>query len=271
MGNVTILTRFSRREESIPPALEPLRPTADSLVVHILFLDLVGYSKLPMEAQLRASAELAQAVRACKTFEASEHYGAVTCMDTGDGMVLAFEGEPTAPAVLALELAGARGRRPDSEIRMGLHSGPVMRVRDINSRTNYKGVGMNVAQRVMDCALAGQITLSEHHATILRSYTGWTERIDTVGTVTVKHGLKLRICEIRHDHAPRETLSHKLHRELPPLHPTIRWLSILALIAFLAAGTWSLSYQAFSFTPNYEDVAASSKQVTNAFGTGAEE
>jgi class 3 adenylate cyclase len=204
---------------------------SESLIIHVLFIDIVGYSKLSMEDQQRASSDLTKCVRRGAIFQTAFRSGALTCLDTGDGMAIAFEGNPTAPAFMAIEIADCRGKSPDYAIRMGIHSGPAIRVRDINGMQNFKGVGMNVTQRVMDCGDDGQIMMTEHYASILRSYEGWSTHIAYRGTQTVKHGVKLRVCELIHQHSPRHLLADALLRELPSVSAAIRWIGILATIA----------------------------------------
>lgn len=214
------------------------RPCSESLIVHVLFIDLVGYSKLTMEKQYEASCDLAECVQGTNTFHRALQNGIVTCMDTGDGMALAFKGDPLLPARLSLEIAHARGFEPERPIRMGLHSGPVMCVQDINDKPNYKGVGMNIAQRVMDCAIGGQIALTEHYASILRSYDGWSEKIVYRGIQTVKHGLKLRVCELLHPFAPRQPMKAVLSRELPAMPTFVRLAGLGVVMGALFLNAW---------------------------------
>ena len=211
----------------------------DSLIVHVLFVDLVGYSKLSMEKQERASRQLADAVRSSAIYRSALEKDSLTCLDTGDGMALVFEGDPTAPAFAAIDLAKCRGAHPEHPVRMGLHSGPAMRVRDINDRQNFKGVGVNIAQRVMDCGEGGQIMMTEHYASILRSYEGWSDVVLSRGLRTVKHGVKLRVCELAHEYGPTSTLSAKLTKPLPALPGTYKWTGIIVLIMLVVAGWWA--------------------------------
>lgn len=214
-------------------AQETPAPSPDSLIVHVLFIDLVGYSKLTMEEQKRSSRELAESVMETAGFRIGIETGVLTCLDTGDGMALVFEGDPTAPALTSLEVAACRGCSPKRPIRMGIHSGPAMRVLDINGKVNFKGVGVNVTQRVMDCAIPGQITMTEHYASILRSYEGWNERILSRGPYTVKHGLRIRVCELLYPFSPKMPLSYHLHKELPAVPYGARWLGICLLLVFI--------------------------------------
>jgi len=131
----------ARRTAAEPGALE---------MAHVLFTDLVGYSLLPMDRQKQCLAELQAAVRAAPRFRASEKSGDIITLPTGDGMALVFFGDPTAPAQCAVQLAAALKNNPHLKLRMGIHSGPVYRVADVNANANVAGGGINVAQRVMD-------------------------------------------------------------------------------------------------------------------------
>ena len=208
-----------------------------------------------MEEQERASNELTDCVKNISAYTEARLQSNITCLDTGDGMILAFEGNPTAPAQAALQIAQCRGPAPDRQIRMGLHSGPVTRVTDINGHPNFKGVGVNVAQRIMDCAAGGHIMLTEHYASIIRSYEGWSERIIPRGTQIAKHGLKIRVCELRHDFAGKIPLSEKLHQPIRPVPAAVRWLGILALIALCATSIWTVVMYG---PPSSGDIAGSS-------------
>lgn len=187
-----------------------------------------------MEAQERASIELTECVAETATYKRSIESSRLTCLDTGDGMALIFEGHPVTPAEASLEIAASRGMKPRWPIRMGIHSGPVTRVSDINGKQNFKGEGINTAQRVMDCAGGGRIMLTDRYATILRSYEGWKSRTVDQGVRTVKHGAQLRVWELKHDYSPKQQLSEVLHRELPPLSKPVRWAAILLCIALYA-------------------------------------
>lgn len=199
-----------------------------------------------MEGQEQASCELTEIVQATDGFKHGIESGTLTCMDTGDGMVLAFEGDPTAPAYASLQIAIARGSSPERPIRMGLHSGPVVRVRDINGRFNFKGVGMNVAQRVMDCAHGGQITMTEHYASLLRSYDGWGERIVSRGEFTVKHGLKLRVCELLHPYSPKQHFQGALRQNLTPVSKTAKMFGLSTVVAVSGLNLYFLATWPFT-------------------------
>ena len=126
-------------------------------IAHVLFIDIVGYSKLSINEQRAAVDELNQVVRASEQFQRAEAAGRLIKIPTGDGMALVFYTSPEAPAQCALEISRALKEHPRLQLRMGVHSGPVSGVIDVNGRANLAGAGINMAQRVMDCGDAGHI------------------------------------------------------------------------------------------------------------------
>src|SRR6266576_566715 len=133
-------------------------------IAHILLIDVVGYSKLLVNEQIELLQELSRIVRSTECFRAAETSGKLIRVPTGDGMALLFFRSPEEPAQCALEISKALKDHPHIELRMGVHSGPVNQVTDVNDRTNIAGAGINVAQRVMDCGDAGHILLSKQLA-----------------------------------------------------------------------------------------------------------
>ena len=138
-------------------------------VGHILFLDIVGYSKLLIDDQKEWVQELNQIVRETGQFRAAEAKGNLTRLPTGDGMVLVFIDNPEAPMECALEITEALQSHPKLNVRMGIHSGPVNAFADVNDQFNLAGAGIDVAQRVMYCGDAGHILLSKRFAEDLQS------------------------------------------------------------------------------------------------------
>ncbi len=134
-----------------------------------MFIDIVGYSKLSINEQRAAVDELNEIVRASEQFQKAEAAGRLIKIPTGDGMALVFYTSPEAPVQCALEISRALKDHPELQLRMGMHSGPVSGVIDVNERANLAGAGINVAQRVMDCGDAGHILLSKHVAEDLRA------------------------------------------------------------------------------------------------------
>jgi class 3 adenylate cyclase len=148
-------------------------------VGHILFLDIVGYSKLLADEQKELVQWLNQIVRDTEQFRAAEAEGKLTRLPTGDGMVLVFTNNPEAPVECALEISKALQSHPELKVRMGIHSGSVNPVADVNDQSNLLGAGINVAQRVMYCGDAGHILLSKHFAEDLEHYAHWRPHLHT--------------------------------------------------------------------------------------------
>src|SRR6266513_2538839 len=142
-------------------------------IAHVLFIDSVGYSKLSINEQHAAVEELNRIVRASEQFQRAEAANRLLKIPTGDGMALVFYTTPEAPAQCAVEVSRALKKHPRLQLRMGIHSGPVSGVVDVNERANIAGAGINIAQRVMDCGDAGHILLSKHVAEDLEEYERW--------------------------------------------------------------------------------------------------
>src|SRR6266404_9617430 len=137
---------------------------------HVLFIDIVGYSKLLINEQSEQLEKLREIVRATEQFRAAQAEGKLLRLPTGDGGALVFRTTPEAPVACAVEISKALKNYPDLQVRMGIHSGPVQEVTDLNEQANIAGVGINIAQRVMDCADAGHILLSKRVADDLEQY-----------------------------------------------------------------------------------------------------
>ncbi|MBC7807559.1 MAG: AAA-like domain-containing protein, partial [Akkermansiaceae bacterium] len=180
---------------------------------HILFLDLVGFSRSLMEQQDRSSRELRTLVRATPEFQRAEQRGELIGSDTGDGMALIFFRDPLSPIRCAIEIARSLTTRPQLQIRMGVHSGPVIRVPDINGNENVSGTGINIAQRLMDCGDNGHILLSAMSAEVVREFESYSDCLADLGEVVVKHGEKLRVFnlvldEVGNRHIPTRVRNH---------------------------------------------------------------
>lgn len=158
-------------------------------IAHVLFTDIVGYSKQPIDKQSELLGQLNQIVRATEQFKAAEAVGKLVRLPTGDGMALAFFTSVDAPVRCALEVAEALKSRPEIELRMGVDSGPVDQILDVNDRPNVAGAGINMAQRVMDCGDAGHILLSRRVAADLAQYSKWQPHLHDLGEAEVKHGV----------------------------------------------------------------------------------
>src|SRR5207244_1616968 len=179
-------------------------------IAHVLFIDIVGYSKLSINDQNRAVEELNQLVRASEQFQLAEAAGRLLKIATGDGIALVFYTNPEAPAQCAVEISRARKDHPRLQLRMGIHSGPVSGVIDVNDRPNLAGAGLNMAQRVMDCGDAGHILLSRHVAEDLEEYEQWRPLLHDLGACEVKHGLCVSVVNLYADQFDYETLPRKL-------------------------------------------------------------
>src|SRR6266516_3739644 len=170
-----------------------LQPNAELEIAHVLFIDVVGYSRLLINEQSALLAELNQLVRTTHHFHTAEAAGKLIRIPVGDGMALVFFTSPEAPVQCALEICKALREHPHIHLRMGIHSGPVDPVTDVNDRSNVAGAGMNIAQRIMDCADDGHILLSKRVAEDLAQYGHWKSRLHDLGEIEVKHGAVVSI------------------------------------------------------------------------------
>src|SRR5881227_3505562 len=170
-------------------------------IVHVLFLDIVGYSKRLTDEQQELIDRLNQAVRGSDEFKKAAAAGRLIKIPTGDGMALIFYKSPEQPVNCALEISRALRNSSDLPVRMGVHSGPVSAVTDLNGRTNAAGVGINVAQRVMDCGDTGHILLSKRVAEDLQQYSRWRPHLHDLGEVEVKHGERVHVFNFYTDDA----------------------------------------------------------------------
>src|SRR6187397_1249402 len=175
-------------------------------------MDVVGYSKLLVNEQIELLEELKQIARSTECFRAAEARGELIRVPTGDGMTLIFFHSPEEPAQCALEISKALQDHPRIQLRMGVHSGPVSRVTDVNEKTNIAGSGINVAQRVMDCGDAGHILLSAHVAEDLAEYRHWQPCLHDLGECEVKYGLRLHLVNLYKDDLGNPHLPEKLKR-----------------------------------------------------------
>jgi adenylate cyclase len=155
---------------------------------HVLFIDIVGYSKLLINEQSEQLQNLKQIVRGTEQFRIAEAQGKLLRLPTGDGGALVFRTSPEAPVKCAMEINKALKNHPELRVRMGIHSGPVNATTDLNEQANIAGAGINIAQRVMDCGHAGHILLSRHVADDLKHYARWRPYLHEIGECKVKHG-----------------------------------------------------------------------------------
>src|SRR6266576_5890601 len=190
----------------------PAELTSDAKfeIGHVLFIDIVGYSKLLLNEQRSLVEALNQIVRQTNEFQTAEAEGKLVRLPTGDGMALVFYNAPEAPVECALEIARALNDHSHLKVRMGVHSGPVSSVLDVNERSNVAGAGINIAQRVMDCGDAGHILLSKRTADDLGQYGRWQPDLHDLGEVEVKHGLRLGIVNLYRDSVGNPQLPKKI-------------------------------------------------------------
>src|SRR6516162_11744122 len=166
---------------------------------HVLFIDIVGYSKLLINEQRERIQELREIVRGTEQFRLAEADGKLMRLPTGDGGALVFRNSPEAPVLCALEISKALKNHPELHVRMGIHSGPVNEIADLNEQANIAGAGINTAQRVMDCGDAGHILLSKHVADDLEQYPRWRPYLHPLGECTVNHGARVGVVNFYND------------------------------------------------------------------------
>jgi TolB-like protein/Tfp pilus assembly protein PilF/class 3 adenylate cyclase len=168
-------------------------------IAHVLFIDIVGYSKLLIDEQRDYLHTLNEVVRETDSFRAAEAAGKLTRLPTGDGMALVFATTPDAPVSCALQVSKALRSHPELGVRMGIHSGPVSGITDVNDRSNVAGAGINLAQRVMDCGDAGHVLLSKHVADDLEQYRQWRSHLHDLGECAVKHDVRVHVVNLYTD------------------------------------------------------------------------
>src|SRR5262245_18390241 len=218
-------------KESQPPEFE---------LAHVLFTDLVGYSKHPIDEQTWLLQHLQEVVSATASFRQAQASRRLLRLPTGDGMALVFFDDPLAPARCAVEIARELKSRPEIELRMGIHTGPVQRFADINQNLNIAGGGVNAAQRVMDCGEAGHILLSKTVADLLSQLSEWAGRLEDLGEQVVKHGVKLHLFNLYTGDAGNPTPPEKLRlqrsKTIQPATPNPLWLILSVLFLALTVG-----------------------------------
>src|SRR6266513_1639757 len=240
-----------------------VEPNADLQleIGYLLLIDVVGYSKLLVNEQVELLQELNQIVRSTLSFRNAEANGKLIRLPTGDGMALVFFRSPEEPAQCALEIHTALKSHPHLQLRMGVHSGPVNQITDVNDRSNVAGTGINVAQRVMDCGDAGHILLSKHVADDLAQYRHWQPYLHDCGEGEVKHGLRISLVNLYKEGLGNPAIPEKLKRgqrwkkggtPVRPVRP-LRWLKFALVAALLLAAlaltsTFLISFRRASST-----------------------
>ncbi len=205
-------------------------------IAHVLFIDVVGYSKLLVNEQREILQQLNQFVRKTPQFRKSERGGELIRIPSGDGMALVFFHSPEEPVQCALEIARAVRNDPKIHLRMGVHSGPIDQIEDVNGRSNVAGVGINLAQRLMDCGDAGHILVSKRVADDLAQDSLWQPLLHELGEIEVKHGVKLGIVSLYTaelgNSQPPEKLSHiaAAAPKLPSVPSAQKSIAVLAFV-----------------------------------------
>jgi TolB-like protein/class 3 adenylate cyclase/Tfp pilus assembly protein PilF len=179
---------------------------------HVLFIDIVGYSKLLIDEQRDYLHTLNEVVRRTDSFRAADAAGKLTRLPTGDGMALVFATTPDAPVSCAIEISNALRSHPELQVRMGIHSGPVSGITDVNDRSNVAGAGINLAQRVMDCGDAGHILLSKRVADDLEQYRQWRSHLHDLGECEVKHDVRVHVVNLYTDELGNRELPEKFQQ-----------------------------------------------------------
>src|SRR5881398_794585 len=223
-------------------------------IAYVLFIDIVGYSKLLIDQQRRWLELLNELVRGTEQFRKAEANHRLITIPTGDGMALVFYNAPEAPVECALEISRAAREHPELKLRMGVHSGPVSGVVDVSGRSNIAGAGINIAQRVMDCGDAGHVLISKHMAEDLEQYGHWKRNLHDLGECEVKHGVRVAVVNLYTEdfgnpEVPQKFLQARHKAAAVPVAAEKRtrsrsWIiaaAALVLIAALVAGVFFLS------------------------------
>ena len=203
-------------------------------IAHVLFIDIVGYSTFSAHEQNSRIEELNQIVRLSEQFQKAQAAKRILKVPSGDGMALVFYKSPEEPAQCAFEISRALKEHPRLRIRMGIHSGLVSAVVDVDERTNVAGPGINRAQRVMDCGDAGHILVTRHVAEDLAEYERWRPFLHDIGTFEVKHGVQVNVTNLYSDQVGNPQLPSKLEATRQR-RVRIRWAEIAASLLVLAA------------------------------------
>jgi TolB-like protein/Flp pilus assembly protein TadD/class 3 adenylate cyclase len=202
-------------------------------IAHVLFIDIVGYSKLSINEQQAAVDELTQIVRLTEQFQKADAADRLIKIATGDGMALVFYTSPEAPVRCATEICRALKDHPHLPIRMGIHSGPVSGVVDVTGRANLTGAGLNVANRVMECGDAGHILVSKHVAEDLSEFEEWRSLLHDLGTCEVKHGKQVAVINLWSDDVGNRRIPERFQL-FRKRRARVRWAAAAAALLLLA-------------------------------------
>src|SRR6266550_6013368 len=222
-----------KERSSFPRMPTEIKKKIELEVVHVLFLDIVGYSRRLTNEQQTLIDQLNQVVRSSEEFQSAEAAGRLIKIPTGDGMALVFYKSPAQPVECALEISHALKTHPELRVRMGVHSGPVSAVTDLNDCTNAAGIGINMAQRVMDCGDAGHILLSQRVAEDLAQYGEWQPQLHDLGEVEVKHGVRVHVFNLYNKELGNREVPEKLRQAKGQTAPAVLgrseelWVAVL--------------------------------------------
>ena len=203
-------------------------------IAHVLFIDIVGYSKLPTTEQNQTIAKLNELVQNTERFQAAEKADRLLRIPTGDGMALVFYTTPEEPVRCAVAISRALKDFPNLQVRMGVHSGSVSGVVGVDGRANVAGAGINIAQRVMNCGDGGHILLSKHAADDLAEYEHWRPLLHDLGSCEVKHGVRVSVTNLYSDEVGNGQLPSKLEA-IKKHRARVRWAEIATTLVALAA------------------------------------
>ena len=232
-------------------------------IAHVLFMDVVGFSKLLINDQTEILEKLNRLVRETLHFREAEAAGKLIRLATGDGMALVFSNSAEAPVECALEISKALQSYPQIQLRMGVHSGPVNAVSDVNDRSNVTGAGINMAQRVMDCGDAGHILLSRHVAEDLEQYRQWQPCLHDLGECEVKHGARVHVFNLYTDGVGNPEVPEKFQQAkekeqtvpavstaaVKPAAPSRAWIVALVIATAAVAGLYIFSHRSGPTAP----------------------
>jgi len=232
-------------------------------IAHVLFIDIVGYSKLLINEQSEQMQKLREIVRGTEQFRLAEAEGKLLRLPTGDGGALVFRTSPEAPVLCALEISKELKKHPELRVRMGIHSGPVNEITDLNEQANIAGAGINVAQRVMDCGDSGHILLSKHVADDLEQYRQWQPCLHDLGECEVKHGARVHAFNLYTDGIGNPEVPEKFRQAkekeqtvpavstaaVKPAAPSRAWIVALVIAAAAVAGLYIFSHRSAPTTP----------------------
>jgi TolB-like protein/Tfp pilus assembly protein PilF len=208
-------------------------PDAKFEIGHVLFIDIVGYSKLLINEQSEQIQTLKEIVRGTEQFRLAQAEGKLLRLPTGDGGALVFRNSLEAPVLCSMEITRALKDYPKLRVRIGIHSGPVNEITDLNEQANIAGAGINIAKRVMDCGDAGHILLSKHVAEDLEQYPQWRSLLHELGDCEVKHGVRVGLVNLYGDEIGNPELPKKL--QVLKHRARTRWTAIATALPLLAA------------------------------------